>query len=85
MRTPQIKPLAGMTPLGIKPKAQSMTRRFQITFDCENDVFAEDLHNAIADAVLHVSKRVRQHGDLHGIVRDNNGNTIGYYNLHNER
>ena len=31
-----------------------MTRKFIVTFECENDVFANDLHNAVADAVLSV-------------------------------
>ena len=60
-----------------------MTRKFQLTFECENEVFDDDLHGAIADALLQASKRVRQHHDLHGLVRDNNGNTIGAYDLVN--
>lgn len=64
--------------------SQSM-RKFKIEFECENDVFANDLHNAIADAVLSVSKRIRQVGDLHGVVRDNNGNLIGQYDLRKVR
>lgn len=56
-------------------------RTFAIKFKCENDVFVNDLHNAIADAVLAVSKKVRQTNNLHGLVRDNNGNIIGEYDL----
>lgn len=60
-------------------------RKFQITFDCENDVFAEDLHRGIADALVQVARRVRVEGDLHGLVRDMNGNRIGAYDLVGER
>jgi len=60
-------------------------RKFKIEFECENAVFSDDLHNAIADAVLDVSKKVRQTGNLHGLVRDNNGNLIGHYDLQEAR
>ena len=62
-----------------------MTRKFIVTFECENDVFANDLHNAVADAVLSVSKKVRQTGSLHGLVRDSNGNLIGKFDLTEKR
>lgn len=60
-------------------------RKFQLTFECENDAFEEDLHKAIADALVQAARRVRVEGDLHGVVRDMNGNTIGAYDLVGER
>lgn len=59
-------------------------RFFKIAFDCDNDVFADYLHDAIADALLDVSKKVRQ-GNLHGRVRDNNGNHIGDFEFKERR
>ena len=58
-----------------------MARKFKISFECENAVFADYLHDAIADALLCVSKKIRQTGNLHGLVYDNNGNLIGNYDL----
>lgn len=62
-----------------------MSRKFQLTFECENEVFDDDLHKAIADALVQAARRVRVEGDLHGLVRDMNGNTIGAYDLVNDR
>ena len=58
-------------------------RTFKLAFECENVMFEEYLHDAIADALLEISKQVRRTGNLHGLVRDNNGNLIGDYDLKN--
>jgi hypothetical protein len=58
------------------------TKRFTLWFACENAVFDEYTHDAIADALLAVSKEVRKHGtrpNEANSIRDNNGNIIGSY------
>jgi hypothetical protein len=57
-------------------------KQFTLWFECENSVFDDHTADAIADALLAVSKEVRQHGiNANGAawIRDNNGNRIGTY------
>jgi hypothetical protein len=57
-----------------------MTRRFSLAFECENAVFEDYPADAIADALLAVSKEVRQRPLVANAVRmicDNNGNRVG--------
>lgn len=61
-----------------------MTQKmFNVFFYCENDVFNDDLANAVADALLSVSRYVLSHGVCaprdSGQIRDNNGNSIGMW------
>jgi hypothetical protein len=57
-------------------------KQFTLSFECENAVFADYPADAIADALLAVSKEVRRH-DLRPNsaqwIRDGNGNRIGTY------
>jgi hypothetical protein len=58
------------------------SRMFTLKFSTANAVFdGPYTADAIADALLAVSKRVRQRGldPAHGPIVDNNGNTIGSY------
>lgn len=54
---------------------------FTLKFSTANAVFDGYTADAVADALLAVSKRVRQQGldPAFGPVVDNNGNTIGSY------
>lgn len=64
-------------------KMSQHTKRLTLYFECENDVFADDLANAAADALLATSKYIRMHGVCRptdrGQIRDNNGNSIGMW------
>jgi hypothetical protein len=57
-------------------------KTFSVQFECENEVFTDYMNDAIADALLNISKRVR-HERLQPNeaqwVRDNNGNRIGTF------
>lgn len=63
-----------------------MTKQFTVSFECENAVFGDYPADAIADALLAISKKVRQGGlrpNEAQWVRDNNGNRIGTYKYEN--
>jgi hypothetical protein len=61
---------------------------FTLSFECNNEVFADYVNDAIADALLAVSKHVRHERlapNEAQWVRDNNGNRIGTWKLDRRR
>lgn len=54
----------------------------RVLFECENDVFAKDMADAISDVFYELSRRAKRGDfsngyDKYQSIRDGNGNTIG--------
>jgi hypothetical protein len=59
---------------------------FRFEIECDNEVFTDYPADAIADALLAVSKQVRREGlypNSAQWIRDNNGNRIGTFKYEN--
>lgn len=55
--------------------------KFSLSFDCDNEAFAEDLRETIADTLIDVEKRVAKSSENEGPIYDVNGNRIGQWEL----
>lgn len=53
---------------------------FTLTFDCDNDAFADDPSDEIARILDNVARRVND-GARDGKIMDVNGNTVGNFTL----
>lgn len=55
-------------------------KRFELKLDCENAAFEDDMRGEIATILREIATKV-EHGALGDVVRDANGNRVGYFEL----
>jgi hypothetical protein len=59
--------------------------KFTIQFKTDNDAFSnENFEFEVAKILSFVSRRVMSKDDLTGIIKDSNGNNVGFYKFEKE-
>lgn len=56
--------------------------KFELSFDCDNAAFDDDLNAAIAKVLRHVARTVEDHNvGMSRTILDRNGNRIGLWRI----